>query len=93
MNQSERLPNPAENTKGSPSVGEYVLIAAMVIFAVAALGVSTSFELATVFATSLGALLALAAASARLLAPPSDQLQSQPQTEARLLRPTSKTAG
>lgn len=91
MHQSDQVTNSAENCDASSRMGEYIFIAFMVMFAVVALGISTSFELAAVFATSLGAVLTFAAAATRLLAPSNDQKPQRVQP--RLLQPDSETAG
>jgi len=62
----------------------------MIVFVVVALGVSTSFELAAVFSTCLGALVTLAAAGARLLGKPNEP--SDAPVQARLLRSSDETA-
>ena len=90
MTQQTQSAEFTEKASNSKRAGEYLLIATMIVFIVVALGVSTSFELAAVFSTCLGALITLAAAGARLLSQPDSRPEGH--VQARLLQPTDETA-
>ena len=88
MNPQNHQNQTDDQARGGARLGEYVLIAVMIVFVVVALGVATSFELAAIFSTSLGALIMLAAAGARLL----ESQEPAPQTAPRLLRRDDEAA-
>lgn len=84
MTHENQTPNSDTQATRSNRLGESVLIATMIVLVVVALGVSTSFELAAVFSTCLGALVTLAAAGARLLGQPGNA--SDAPVQARLVQ-------